>query len=39
VRIPCTKRYEADDLIESATLAGSPAMLAIAAQDAIVVTF
>jgi predicted peroxiredoxin len=38
---PCAgvRGYEADDLIESATLAGSPAMLAVAAQDAIVVTF
>ena len=29
----------ADDLIEGAVLAGSPAMLAIAAQDAITLTF
>jgi predicted peroxiredoxin len=38
---PCAgvRGYEADDLIDSATLAGSPAMLAVAAQDAIVVTF
>ena len=38
---PCAgvRGYEADDLIDSATLAGSPAMLAIAAQDAIVLTF
>jgi predicted peroxiredoxin len=38
---PCAavRGYEAEDLIDSATLAGSPAMLAIAAEDAIVVTF
>jgi predicted peroxiredoxin len=38
---PCAgvRGYEADDLIDSATLAGSPAMLAIAAQNAIVLTF
>jgi hypothetical protein len=31
--------YEADDLIDSVTLAGSPAMLGIAAEGAIVLTF
>jgi predicted peroxiredoxin len=38
---PCAgvRGFEPDDLIESATIAGSPAMLAIAAQGAIVVTF
>ena len=38
---PCAgvRGYEADDLIEAATLAGSPAMLAIAAEGAIVLTF
>lgn len=38
---PCAgvRGYEKDDLIEAATLAGSPAMLGIAAQGAIVVTF
>lgn len=38
---PCAgvRGYEADDLIDSATLAGSPAMLAIAAENAITLTF
>ena len=38
---PCAdvRGYEADDLIESVTLAGSPAMLDIAAQEAVVLTF
>jgi len=38
---PCAavRGYDQDTLIEGATLAGSPAMLAIAAQDAITVTF
>ena len=38
---PCAgvRGYDADDLIDAATLAGSPAMLGIAAQGAIVVTF
>jgi predicted peroxiredoxin len=38
---PCAgvRGYEADDLIESVTLAGSPAMLGIAAEGAIVLTF
>ena len=38
---PCAgvRGYEPDDLIESATLAGSAAMLAVAAQGAIVTTF
>ena len=38
---PCAgvRGYEKDDLIEAATLAGSPAMLEIAAQRAIVLTF
>ena len=38
---PCAgvRGYEEDDLIEAATLAGSPAMLAIAAEGAIVLTF
>ena len=38
---PCAgvRGYEADDLIDSTTLAGSPAMLGVAAQDAIVLTF
>ncbi len=38
---PCAsvRGYEADDLIDSVTLAGSPAMLGVAAQDAIVLTF
>jgi predicted peroxiredoxin len=38
---PCAavRGYEQDDLIDNATLAGSPAMLAIAAEGAIVVTF
>jgi predicted peroxiredoxin len=38
---PCAgvRGYEDDDLIEAATLAGSPAMLAVAAQGAIVTTF
>ena len=38
---PCAgvRGYEGDDLIEGATLAGSAAMLAVAAQGAIVTTF
>ena len=38
---PCAgvRGYEADDLIDSVTLAGSPAMLGIAAEGAIVLTF
>jgi predicted peroxiredoxin len=38
---PCAgvRGYSGDDLIESATLAGSAAMLGIAAQGAIVATF
>jgi len=38
---PCAgvRGYEEDDLIEAATLAGSPAMLEVAAQGAIVVSF
>jgi len=38
---PCAavRGYESDDLIEEATLAGSVAMLGVAAQDAIVLTF
>ena len=38
---PCAavRGYEAEDLIESVTLAGSPAMLGIAAQNAVVLTF
>lgn len=38
---PCAgvRGYEQDDLIESATLAGSVAMLEVAAQEAIVLTF
>ena len=38
---PCAgvRGYDADDLIDAATLAGSPAMLGIAAQGAIVLTF
>jgi predicted peroxiredoxin len=38
---PCAgvRGYEADDLIEAATLAGSPAMLGVAAQGAIVLSF
>jgi predicted peroxiredoxin len=38
---PCAdvRGYEADDLVESVTLAGSPAMLGIAAENAIVLTF
>jgi predicted peroxiredoxin len=38
---PCAgvRGYEENDLIEAATLAGSPAMLGIAAQGAIVLTF
>ena len=38
---PCAgvRGYEEDDLIEAAKLAGSPAMLGIAAQGAIVLTF
>ncbi len=31
--------YEEQDLIDGATLAGSPAMLGIAAQNAITLTF
>ena len=38
---PCAdvRGYDEDNLIEGATLAGSPAMLAIAAEGAIVLTF
>jgi predicted peroxiredoxin len=38
---PCAgvRGYSADDLIEQATLAGSAAMLGVAAQDAITLTF
>lgn len=38
---PCAKvrGYAEEDLVEGATLAGSPAMLAIAADDAITLTF
>ena len=38
---PCAsvRGYEADDLIESVTFAGSPAMLGVAAQDAVTLTF
>lgn len=38
---PCAgvRGYTEDDLIESATLAGSPAMLSIAAQGAIMASF
>ncbi|HSM08917.1 MAG TPA: DsrE family protein [Gemmatimonadota bacterium] len=38
---PCAavRGYEEDDLIEGATLAGSAAMLAVAAQNAITLTF
>ena len=38
---PCAavRGYEEDDLIDAATLAGSAAMLAVAAEDAITLTF
>jgi len=38
---PCAgvRGYAADDLIEAASLAGSPAMLGVAAQGAIVLSF
>jgi predicted peroxiredoxin len=38
---PCAgvRGYEEDDLIDNVTLAGSPAMLGIAAEGAIVLTF
>jgi len=38
---PCAgvRGYEEDDLIDAATLAGSPAMLAVAAEGAIVLSF
>jgi predicted peroxiredoxin len=38
---PCAqvRGYEEDDLIDEATLAGSPAMLGVAAQNAITLTF
>jgi len=38
---PCAgvRGYAKEDLIDTVTLAGSPAMLSIAAQDAIVLTF